>query len=93
MIYETNETLQAKGLQGKVIGRFSHSRINGDGVLVGLKVQDGPEMKITKETIIAEGYEKPWIAVTPMATNEARRECAAWVWQLICEGRFEHHRA
>ena len=92
VIHESNEILRAKGIQGKVIGQFSHNKINRDGVLVGLKVKDGPEMKITKDTITVEGYEKPWIAVAYMVTNEDRKICAAWVWQLICEGKFEHHR-
>lgn len=92
VIYECNEMLRAMGIKGKVIGRFSHCKINRDGVLVGLKVQDGPEMKITKDTITVEGYEEPWTAVTYMTTNCSRMDCACWVWQLICEGKFEYHR-
>jgi len=72
--------------RGKIIGRFSHCKVDKKGSLVGLKVKDGPEMKITRETITAEGHE-PWLAVTYMDTNENRRECAEWVWQLITEGK------
>jgi len=76
----------------KAIGKFSHCKVNRDGVLVGLKVEGGPEMKITRETITVEGYERPWLAVTYMDTNSNRRICAAWVWHLVCEGTFEAHR-
>ena len=76
----------------KVLGRFSHCRVDRDGALTGLKIEGGPEMRITAETITVEGYEKPWTAVTRMGTNENRRTCAAWVWQLVCGGKFEAHR-
>ena len=78
--------------RGKVIGRFSHYRVNENGRLIGLKVEGGPEMRIIGNTIIVEGYGKPWIAATPMRCNSDRKECAERVWQLIIEGKFEHHR-
>jgi len=75
----------------KLLGYFSHCRMR-DGVLTGLQVKDGPEMRITSETITVDGYDVSWMAVTEMDTNRNRYECAAWVWQLICEGKFESHR-
>jgi hypothetical protein len=87
IIYE-----QVNGRQtGKVIGRFSHYGIQKDS-LVGLRVENGPLMEITNDSITVEGYEKPWVAVTYMNTDDSRRSCAGWVWQLICEGKFEHHK-
>ena len=90
-IYESNQLLERKGVK-KVIGQFTHYRVNKDGVLTGLQVKDGAEMRITKEHIFVEGYEKPWQAVSYMNTNQDRKKCAMWVWQLICEGKFGGHR-
>jgi len=75
----------------KLLGRFSHVCMKHD-VLVGVQVKDGPEMQITSETITVDGYDVPWVAVTKMSTNSSRLDCAKWVWQLICEGKFESHR-
>ena len=77
--------------ESKQIGKFSHYK-NRQDLLVGLQVENGPEMTITHDTITVDGYEKPWVSVTYMKTNEMRRVCAEWVWYLICEGRFEQHR-
>ena len=83
----------------KKLGRFTHRKVNRRGNLVGLvatnvegKPCDGIKLHITRETITVDGYERPWIAVMYMDGNKARMECAAWVWQLICEGKFESNR-
>jgi hypothetical protein len=49
---------------------------------------DGIKMRITKDTITAEGYQS-WIAVRYMTTNEDRLHCAKWVRHLIQRGTIE----
>jgi len=73
---------------GKIIGRFSHCKLNKDGELAGLKVEGGPEMRITRETIKPDGY-RIWQAARHMDTSKDRRDCAKWVWQLIAEGKLK----
>jgi hypothetical protein len=92
-IYETQQTPPTGGsAQGKKIGEFSHYRENQNCTFIGLKVQDGPEMHVRRDAITVEGYKKPWVPTRYMATNRDRYECASWVYQLICEGKFESHR-
>ena len=77
----------------KVIGQFTHCRVDRNGVLIGLRVKDGPEMRIYRNKIAVEGYMAPWYPVCYMDTNESKKICAMWAWQLICEGKFESHRS
>jgi len=75
-----------------LIGRWQQCKKSESGLLIGLRSEDGIEMSIARDAIRVKGRKEPWLAVTHMDGNANRLKCAAWVYQLIKEGKFESHR-